>query len=181
MIISFITYYGEGLWRKEFNVTFTRCPWFQRRRWLESGRLGAGGSSQSTGLPRRSTGFCSSQITAIETHVWSSMNEIRRQCTSALGQLDHNSSAHAAIRGLRAACRRFVDSREEFQLALGECRGVVGLHFFALSAAYKLPVEDELASIVPQELGSCLEPRPLYCSRAHTRSRRRRARLLPLA
>ena len=83
-----------------------------------------------------------------------SMNEIRRQCTSALGQLDHNSSAHAAIRGLRAACRRFVDSREEFQLALGECRGVVGLHIAALSAAYKLPVEDELASIVPQDSDS---------------------------
>jgi hypothetical protein len=81
-----------------------------------------------------------------------SIDEIRSHCTDALGELDHNSPAHAAIRGMRASCRRFVDSSlDEFQLPLGEWRGAVGQHIAALSNAYKLPVEDELASIVPQD------------------------------
>ena len=80
-----------------------------------------------------------------------SINEIRNRCSEALGKLDDKSPARAAILGPRAACRRFVDLLEEFQLALGECRGVVGLHIAALSSAYELPVEDDLASIVPQD------------------------------
>jgi hypothetical protein len=73
---------------------------------------------------------------------------------------------------MRAACRKFMDSVQAgevriiqygasqghyaswvFISALGELRGVFGIHVAALAAGYGLDVEHELAAIVPAKAG----------------------------
>ena len=73
----------------------------------------------------------------------------------------------ASLRAMRAACRKFLervgtDGREgirhasgngyqswTFGSALGELRGMFGVHVAKISAEFKLDVEDKLASILP--------------------------------
>ena len=65
------------------------------------------------------------------------------------------------LRAMRAACRKFLDSAQaqsdwqpfdpRFSGALGELRGVFGIHVAVIAVKYKLDVEDELATILPQE------------------------------
>jgi hypothetical protein len=67
---------------------------------------------------------------------------------------------------MRAACRKFLNtvgsntSRHDigrnfgaagwvFNTALGELRGIIGLHVAAIATKHGLDVEDELASIFP--------------------------------
>jgi len=40
-------------------------------------------------------------------------------------------------------------SHQEFLTALGELRGVLGIHLVTIAAQYELDVEDDLASIFP--------------------------------
>jgi hypothetical protein len=102
------------------------------------------------------------------SHCVHSVIEIRHRLSDELGKLDGNRSELAAsLRAMRAACRKFLervgtDGREgihhangwgfhswTFGSALGELRGTFGVHVARIAAAFKLDVEDRLASIVP--------------------------------
>ena len=104
----------------------------------------------------------------VEHQVQQSILLIREHCTEAIGVLPEGSHAIAPLRGIRAACRRFLDepltnSRHfhlrgfyepegpEFFTALGEFRATVGAHVASLALLYKIELEPELASIVPAE------------------------------
>lgn len=105
-------------------------------------------------------------------HCVSSVIEIRHFLTRELGALPAKCELAQSLAAMRAACRKFVDSvqAEEgriiqygasqghyaswvFISALGELRGVFGIHVAALAAGYGLGVERELASIVPAKAG----------------------------
>ncbi|MDA9448278.1 hypothetical protein XI01_16405 [Bradyrhizobium sp. CCBAU 21360] len=87
-----------------------------------------------------------------------SVDDIRSECTDVIGKLDSKSPAEAAVRGIRRACHQFLSeiggpgrNEADFYLALGELRGAVGLHVAALSQAYNVGVEDQLARILPKD------------------------------
>jgi hypothetical protein len=100
-------------------------------------------------------------------HCVKSVIEIRHFLTGELGNLNANSNLAQSLRAMRAACRKFVDitHREEkiikfgnslghyaswhFNGAVGELRGVFGIHVAQIAAQYGLDVEDQLASILP--------------------------------
>jgi hypothetical protein len=104
----------------------------------------------------------------VEYQVKQSILQIREQCTKAIGVLPDDSFAIPPLRGIRAACHRFLDeplthgSRfhqrdfygpegPEFFTALGEFRATVGAYVARLAVLYKIDLEPELASIVPAE------------------------------
>ena len=103
-------------------------------------------------------------------HCVRSVIEIRQHLTSELGQLDNDAELAKSLRAMRAACRKFLNLTQdnergrdiiryghhhghwanwEFNGALGEMRGVFGIHLALLATEYGLDVEDELASILP--------------------------------
>jgi len=93
----------------------------------------------------------------------SSVLEIRHYLTSEIQRLSDGSCELAAsLRAMRAACRKFLTPvpRGEFQRmgshgslwlagALGELRGVFGVHIAKLAVQYGLDVEDELGAMLP--------------------------------
>jgi hypothetical protein len=100
-------------------------------------------------------------------HCVSSVIGIRQFLTAELGNLTRSDGLAANLRAMRAACRKFLDGvgvRGDthggsarlglahdwvFMSAIGELRGVIGLHVAALAAQHGLDVEGELASILP--------------------------------
>ncbi|MGH9439849.1 MAG: DUF6650 family protein [Terriglobia bacterium] len=103
-------------------------------------------------------------------HCVHSVVEIRHFLTQELGALPAKSELAQSLSAMRAACRKFMDSVQAedgriiqygashghyaswiFISALGELRGVFGVHVAALAAGYGLDVERELAAIVPAE------------------------------
>lgn len=101
-------------------------------------------------------------------HCVTSVIEIRHFLTDELGELDAKSDLAATLRAMRAACRKFLDTTQGrddmpgwrggapwgyaawvIETALGEMRGVLGVHIAQLSARYGLDVEEELAQIIP--------------------------------
>jgi len=96
-----------------------------------------------------------------------SVIEIRHRLSDELGKLDSGSELAASLRAMRAACRKFLErvgtdgpdgihhANEwgfhswTFGSALGELRGTFGIHVAKIAAAFKLDVEDRLASILP--------------------------------
>lgn len=90
-----------------------------------------------------------------------SVLEIRTFLTEEVGHLDSKSELAEHLRALRAACRKFLDSAQTkrdwqpfdptFSGALGELRGVFGIHVAFMAVKYKLDVEDNLATILPGE------------------------------
>lgn len=97
-----------------------------------------------------------------------SVIEIRGFLTSELGQLTSEGQLEKCLRGMRAACRKFLDAvgpengpvvrhayqqghyaSWEFNQALGEMRGVFGIYIAVLAATHGLNVEPGLAKIVP--------------------------------
>jgi hypothetical protein len=97
-----------------------------------------------------------------------SVIEIRHYLTGELGQLDADGELAKNLRAMRAACRKFLDTVQDddrdivtfgghrnqwaswvFNSALGELRGVFGIHIALLAAQHGLDVEDDLASILP--------------------------------
>lgn len=103
-------------------------------------------------------------------HCVESVIEIRRTLTEELANLDGAYQPLAAtLTGMRAACRKFLDTAHavndhgflwtpnhhngtpgwRFDTALGELRGVIGVHLAQLAAHYKLDIEDDLAAIIP--------------------------------
>lgn len=101
-------------------------------------------------------------------HCVESVLRIREFLTAELGKLDSESEVAKSLRAMRAACRKFLGTVEAdqgriiqfgasnghyaswiFNGAVGELRGVFGIHVAALAASHGLDVEDELASILP--------------------------------
>jgi hypothetical protein len=97
-----------------------------------------------------------------------SILEIRQYLMKELASQESSTELVASLRAMRAACRKFLntvgDERSEvvrfgghlghwaswvFDGALGELRGVFGIHIARLAAHHRLDVEDELASILP--------------------------------
>lgn len=103
----------------------------------------------------------------VPSHCVHSLIEIRHRLSDDLGKLDGGSELAASLRAMRAACRKFLervgtDGRDGIHHAngwgfhswtfggvLGELRGTFGVHVAKIAAAFKLDVEDRLASIVP--------------------------------
>jgi hypothetical protein len=91
-----------------------------------------------------------------------SVLEMRKELTNVLQTCAEDQELTGPIRGMRAACRKFLNEvghpgrrhsmRNEAALwqALGELRGVFGLHLARLCAAYGVDVEPELATILPE-------------------------------
>jgi hypothetical protein len=103
-------------------------------------------------------------------HCVKSILEIRQFLTNELASLDSSSELSSSLRAMRAACRKFLnivgDERGEvikygghsghwaswvFNGAIGELRGVFGIHIARIAAHHGLDVEDELASILPYQ------------------------------
>ena len=90
-----------------------------------------------------------------------SVLEIRSFLTTEIGQLDSDSQLAQHLRAMRAACRKFLDFAQTqnnwqpfdptFSGALGELRGVFGIHVALIAVKYKLDVEDNLATIFPEK------------------------------
>lgn len=85
-----------------------------------------------------------------------------------LQDLPEKSELAENVRAMRAACRKFLDTTGDdrsdlivfgvspghwaswrFHDAIGQLRGVFGIHVAQVAAKYGLDVEDELASILP--------------------------------
>jgi len=103
----------------------------------------------------------------VPSHCVHSVIEIRHFLTSELGSLDTSSELAANFRAMRTACRKFLEDVNgghdvishanqyghwaswKFYSALGEMRGVFGVHLAKIAAAFKLNIEDELAKVLP--------------------------------
>lgn len=94
-------------------------------------------------------------------HCIESVIEMRHFLTSELQALDSDKDIAQSLRAMRAACRKFLDddpwhgsprgyvSPRMLESALGELRGVFGIHIARLAAQNGLDVEDDLAVILP--------------------------------
>jgi hypothetical protein len=108
-----------------------------------------------------------------------SVIQIRHFLTLELTGLDFDSELAKSLRAMRAACRKFLDTAQDderriitfggqfnhwaswvFNGALGELRGVFGIHIAKLAAQHGLDVEDDLASILPAKDDPVSESRP---------------------
>ncbi len=103
-------------------------------------------------------------------HCVQSVLDIRRFITNELLSIDNGSELATTLQALRAACRKFLNTISEkqdiilygahrnhwasweFNGAVGELRGVFGVHLARLAAQYGTEIEDELASILPGKL-----------------------------
>jgi hypothetical protein len=103
-------------------------------------------------------------------HCVQSVLDIRRFLTIEIAQLDEKAELTASLRAMRAACRKFLNAAQAddgriiqfgaqpshyaswtFNGALGEMRGVFGIHIAKLAASYGVDIEDDLAVIIPAE------------------------------
>jgi hypothetical protein len=103
----------------------------------------------------------------VPEHCVHSIIEIRSFLTSELGKLEETSELASSLRALRGACRKFLDTVQKdgdriirfgfshgwpgwvFGSALGEMRGVFGIHIAILAAKYGVNIEKDLSSILP--------------------------------
>jgi hypothetical protein len=81
---------------------------------------------------------------------------IRDELTDTLKALPSDSDISQYLRGMREACRKFMNdvgnSRYPdwiFFTHLGELRAVFGIHIAQLAVKYGINIEEELASIIP--------------------------------
>jgi hypothetical protein len=108
-------------------------------------------------------------------HVLASVQEIRRELIRVARDHDRENALGSALRAMAAACRKFLDEatvaryreipvmgQQTFfhpnipiiwNSALGELRGVMGIHIAELASHYDVDVADELAVILPAEVG----------------------------
>jgi len=104
-------------------------------------------------------------------HCVRSVLEIRRELIHTACQHDRAGVLGAQLRAMAAACRKFLDAMQRltiqdrfalrpgsfgygawvFDSALGELRGVIGIHVAQLAARYDVDVGEELATILPAE------------------------------
>lgn len=116
----------------------------------------------------------------IAEHCIESVLDIRRHLTDVLRQGGIDQTLADSVRALRAACRTFLDrlridaSVSEFEIvqhyrddrfrghgtglhdwvlnqAIGELRGVFGVHLAIVASRYGIEVESDLATILPAE------------------------------
>ena len=105
----------------------------------------------------------------VPDHCVRSVLQIRDYLTYQLADANEKKEFSESLRAMRAACRKFLDTVGHnemivrfanhqnhyaswvFNSALGELRGVFGIHIAKLAAQYGLDVEDELASILPNK------------------------------
>lgn len=103
----------------------------------------------------------------VPKHCVQSVIEIRQQLTTAIADVNESSQLSRVLRAMRAACRKFLTSVHSderviqlgasrghyaswhFNGAVGELRGVLGVHLAQISAQFGLDIEDELARILP--------------------------------
>ena len=103
----------------------------------------------------------------VPRHCVESVLRVREQLTDEIARLPEDAELAQSLRAMRAACRKFLTAVEErpeviqfgaqpghyaswaFNGALGELRGIFGVHLAKLAAAYGIDVEDELAAILP--------------------------------
>lgn len=108
-------------------------------------------------------------VLEVADHCVRSVIEVRHFLTDQLMSLAGDDDIAPHLVAMRAACRKFLDGSAElerhdalprpgqfggtpnwvFDSALGELRGVVGIHVAQIAAKYGLDVEDGLASILP--------------------------------
>ncbi len=100
-------------------------------------------------------------------HCVESVLRMREFLTSEVGKLDASQELAQSVRAMRAACRKFLATVEAndrrairfgaskghfaswvFNGAVGELRGVFGVHVARLATSHGLDVEDDLASIL---------------------------------
>lgn len=100
-----------------------------------------------------------------ELHCLHSVFEIRRYLTERLTTDDISDDLARALKGMRAACRRFIEAggpdgthfrqyrqvepSSKFSLALGDFRSRMGFYIAALGLRYEVEVEEDLAAILP--------------------------------
>lgn len=100
-----------------------------------------------------------------ESHCISSALEIRSFLTDQITDAKPGEQLEAALRAMRAACRKFIDvggphgrnfnrshypyPADGFSLALGDLRTAVGHQIAVILSQYSMEVEPELASILP--------------------------------
>lgn len=106
----------------------------------------------------------------VPQHCVESILRIRELLTGELGKLASDAELAISLRSMRAACRKFLatveaDDRRAVQFgasqghyaswifngAVGELRGVFGLHIARLATSHGLDVEGDLASILPAD------------------------------
>ncbi|MHB8579145.1 MAG: DUF6650 family protein [Ignavibacteriaceae bacterium] len=99
-------------------------------------------------------------------HCVQSVLEIRRFITQKIGTIQLP-DLQESLRAMRASCRKFLDSvgidedimkfghhrghwaSWEFNSAVGELRGVFGIHIARIAVMYGIDVEKDLAKILP--------------------------------
>lgn len=104
----------------------------------------------------------------VESQVDHSVQEIRRELTEALQQLDPKGPAIESIRAMRAACRRYLDEPRQtfrhmgdyghrrhnaepgFFVALGELRAVFSAELKRLDDRFKLEIESHIRGLFPK-------------------------------
>lgn len=106
----------------------------------------------------------------IPVHCIQSVLDIREFLTQELSTASNSAELSNHLRAMRAACHKFLSrvagsDREIvrfvsspghwaswiFQDALGQMRGVFGIHIAQIAASYGLDVEDGLGSILPEQ------------------------------
>lgn len=103
----------------------------------------------------------------VPDHCVSSVLDIRRFLTAELQHGPDEDDLAQSIRAMRAACRKFLDTVNgevlrfgghqghwaswQFNGALGELRGVFGLHLARVAVQYGVEIEDDLGAILPAE------------------------------
>jgi hypothetical protein len=104
----------------------------------------------------------------VPDHCVESVLLIREFLTVEVGKLNGEQKLAQSLRAMRAACRKFLATVEAddrriirfgaerghyaswvFNGAIGELRGVFGVHIASIAASHGLDIEGELATIVP--------------------------------
>jgi hypothetical protein len=107
----------------------------------------------------------------VPEHCVASVLDIRQFLTATMAEHGQADELQEHLRAMRAACRKFLDeihinpeakrltiprlssayafTNPVLNQALGELRGVFGIHVAQIAVKYKLDVEDQLAAIFP--------------------------------
>lgn len=117
----------------------------------------------------------------VPSHCVQSVIEIRSYLTQKILNATDKELINS-LKALRISCRKFLDrvgsrddivrfgmNREhwaswEFNGAVGELRGVFGVHIARIAAMYGIDVEDDLSSILPEKESTNDDPRALKSS-----------------
>jgi len=102
----------------------------------------------------------------VEHYVVHSMDDIRKELTSALKALEENSKAVDSIKLMRGACQAFMTATQrdahgrnfprfdnmdgrDFFIELGKLRAIFGQQLAVLAYLYSLAIDEGLASTLP--------------------------------